>query len=268
MDATYGALAGAAERPAARPINLTRLLDMHARGEKIAAVAAHDATFAVAASRAGVECILVGADLAVGYQGHASQEEVTLDALAYHVENVARGLRSAQASAWVICDLPASSYGASPETAMHQSSRLLVAGAHMLRLRVDANFAATAGFLSARGVAVCGQLLGRQTSQRASLVTSLSDSGTKFLVLEGMHGASVGELQSALPQCLTLGLHSGPQTSGQLLSMHALLGLEGKVHALAGKAYLSSHGSIHGAMAAYVADVKANRLAWGAAGDG
>ena len=260
MDAPYGGLGAASNRLGTRPINLTRLMDMHACGEKIAAVSAHDATIAVTASRAGVECILVGEDLAASYQGHASHADITLDALAYHVENIARGLRSAQASAWIMSDLPANSYGASRELAMRHAGRLCMAGAQMLRVKVDENFAATAGFLVERGVPICGHLINMQKPFIASHIASLGESGARFLMLECMENESVLELKRALPQLVTLGLNSGLQTSGQLVSMNSLLGVNIREETFAGKTYLFRHGSIQLAIGAYVADVKADQF--------
>lgn len=245
-------------RPATRPIHLTRLLEMQATGEKIAAVAAHDATCAAMAACAGVECILVGEELAVAYQGHASHEDIGLDALAYHVTNVSMGLRSAQATAWLVCDLPARMYRSGPEMAMRHAGRLLMAGAHMLRLPIDGQFAATASFLGARGVAVCGHLKGLEPGRYASAVGAMVDSGSPFVVLEDLCDEAVVALTSALPQCVTLGQRSGQKTSGQLVPLHALLGLTANSGVNAGAAYLASTGSIQQAVAAYVADVKAN----------
>lgn len=258
MNAPYGCLAAAPPRLATRPINLTRLLEMHAKGEKIAAITAHDATFSGIAARAGVECILVGEDLATAYQGHAIQENMTLDALAYHVTNVSEGLRSAQASAWVVCDLPAHSHGGDLGVAMRHAGMLIKAGAHMLRMQTDENFAAIASFLRARGVAVCGHLKSVKPCQHASAVQSMADSGCNFVVLEGIDNVALSAIASALPHCVTLGLQSGPNTSGQLLPLQVLLGVATRSGVKTGETYLSRSGSIQGAVAAYVADVKAN----------
>lgn len=244
--------------PAIRPVNLTRLLDMHGRGEKIAAIATYDATFAVTASRAGVECILVGADLAVAYQGHANQDDITLEALTYHVACVSMGLRSAQASAWVISDFPSGSSDAGPEVAMNHASRLFMAGAQMLRMNIDKNFAAVASFLTARGVAVCCHVKEISLSQCANTIQSIDSSGAKFVVLECMSDEAVLEISKALPQCVTIGLHSGQETTGQLLSLNDLLEVADRGDFEAANSYMFRSGSIQGALSAYVADVKEN----------
>ncbi|MCE5182463.1 MAG: 3-methyl-2-oxobutanoate hydroxymethyltransferase, partial [Betaproteobacteria bacterium] len=59
----YGTLPPTAAASARKPISLPRLLEMHARGEKLTMLTAYDATFAAVADAAGVECILVGDSL-------------------------------------------------------------------------------------------------------------------------------------------------------------------------------------------------------------
>jgi 3-methyl-2-oxobutanoate hydroxymethyltransferase len=109
----YGTLPPTCAPALRKPISLPRLLEMHARGEKITMLTAYDATFAAVADAAGVECILVGDSLGMVCQGLSSTVGVTLETMCYHVESVARGLRRLQATAWLIGDLPC---GSNPET--------------------------------------------------------------------------------------------------------------------------------------------------------
>ncbi len=101
--APYGA--SAATPTPRKPVSLPRLNDMRSRGEKITMLTAYDATFAAVADAAGVECILVGDSLGMVCQGLSSTVGVTLDTMRYHVDSVARGLRRAQGTAWIIGDL-------------------------------------------------------------------------------------------------------------------------------------------------------------------
>jgi len=106
----YGTLPAAPATASRKPISLPRLREMHAHGEKITMLTAYDATFAAVADAAGVECILVGDSLGMVCQGLRSTVGVTLEAMRHHTESVARGLRRAQATAWLIADLPFGSY--------------------------------------------------------------------------------------------------------------------------------------------------------------
>eukprot|EP01041_Mallomonas_annulata_P015109 gene15109-32048_t len=117
-----------------KPMSLPRLREMHASGEKITMLTAYDATFAAVADAAGVECILVGDSLGMVCQGLHSTVGVSLQDMAYHTESVARGLRRAQGTAWLIGDLPFGSYQESKEQAIRSASVLMQAGAHMVKL--------------------------------------------------------------------------------------------------------------------------------------
>ena len=74
-----------------KPMNLHRLREMHAQGEKITMLTAYDATFARLVDEAGVDCILVGDSLGMIVQGHTSTVPVSLDEMVYHTRCVARG---------------------------------------------------------------------------------------------------------------------------------------------------------------------------------
>ena len=131
---------------------------MRAAGEKITMLTAYDATFAAVADAAGVECILVGDSLGMVCQGLHSTVGVTLQDMAYHTASVTRGLHRAQATAWVIADMPYGSYAESPEQAMRNACELMQAGAHMVKLEGGGWTAPTVRFLVDRGVPVCAHL--------------------------------------------------------------------------------------------------------------
>ena len=80
-------------RDSARPpVTLATLQAMTASGEKIAALTAYDASFAVLLDAAGVDVVLVGDSLGMVIQGHDTTVPVTVDHIVYHCRAVARGL--------------------------------------------------------------------------------------------------------------------------------------------------------------------------------
>jgi 3-methyl-2-oxobutanoate hydroxymethyltransferase len=113
----YGTIPPASPLPQRRPVSLPRLAQMRAAGEKITMLTAYDATFAAVADAAGVECILVGDSLGMVCQGLHSTVGVTPGRYGYHTASVARGLHRAQATAWLIADMPYGSYQKSREQA-------------------------------------------------------------------------------------------------------------------------------------------------------
>ncbi len=270
----YGTLPPTAAPALRKPISLPRLLEMHARSEKITMLTAYDATFAAVADAAGVECILVGDSLGMVCQGLSSTVGVSLEAMRYHVESVARGLRRSQATAWLIGDLPYATYHESREQAFRSASVLMQAGAHMVKLEGGGWTADTVRFLVERGIPVCAHLgltpqtvhaLGGyrvqgKTQESATLLKrqahELQDAGASLLVLEMVPAALSAELTKELLHCPTIGIGAGKDTAGQVLVLHDMLGLNlGKMPRFVRNFMIGAPG-IKEAMQAYVAAVK------------
>src|SRR3990167_10864055 len=270
----YGTLPPASTPSARKPLSLPRLREMHAQGEKIAMLTAYDATFAAVADTAGVECILVGGSLGMVCQGLSSTVGVTLEAMRHHTECVARGLRRSQATAWLIGDLPFGSYHESKEQALRSAVVLMQAGAHMVKLEGGGWTTQTVRFLVERGIPVCAHLgltpqtvhaLGGyrvqgKTEESANTLKrqahELQDAGAAMLVLEMVPAALSAALTQELAHCPTIGIGAGNGTSGQVLVLHDMLGLNlGKMPKFVRNFMEDAH-SVRGAMQAYVRAVK------------
>lgn len=270
----YGTLPPASPLPQRRPISLPRLAQMRAAGEKIAMLTAYDATFAAVADAAGVECILIGDSLGMVCQGLPSTVGVSLDTMAYHTECVTRGLHRVQGTAWVVADLPFGSYHESREQALRSASRLMQAGAHMVKLEGGGWTAPTVQFLVERGIPVCAHLgltpqtvhalggyrvQGKGDAAAAELrrhALELQDAGAAMLVLEMVPAALSASLTAELPHCHTIGIGAGKGTAGQVLVMHDMLGVNLGKNPKFVHDFMQDAGSVRGAMAAYVQAVK------------
>ncbi|MDP1956302.1 MAG: 3-methyl-2-oxobutanoate hydroxymethyltransferase [Polaromonas sp.] len=274
----YGTLPASPAPAQRKPISLPRLREMHAQGEKITMLTAYDATFAAVADAAGVECILVGDSLGMVCQGLSSTVGVTLEAMRHHTECVARGLRRAQATAWLIADLPFGSYHESKEQALRSAAVLMQAGAHMVKLEGGGWTTETVQFLVARGIPVCAHLgltpqtvhaLGGyrvqgRTDEAAALLMvqahALQDAGASMLVLEMVPAALSATLTQELRHCPTIGIGAGVATAGQVLVLHDMLGMNlGKMPKFVHNFMAEAH-SVQGAMQAYVQAVKQGRF--------
>ncbi len=270
----YGTLPPASPLPQRRPISLPRLAQMRAAGEKITMLTAYDATFAAVADAAGVETILVGDSLGMVCQGLPSTVGVSLDTMAYHTESVARGVRRVQGTAWIVADLPFGSYHESREQALRSASRLMQAGAHMVKLEGGGWTAPTVQFLVERGIPVCAHLgltpqtvhalggyrvQGKGDAAAAELrrhALQLQDAGAAMLVLEMVPAALSAQLTQELVHCHTIGIGAGQGTAGQVLVLHDMLGMNlGKMPRFVHN-FMQDAGSVKGAMAAYVQAVK------------
>ncbi|QXZ09551.1 3-methyl-2-oxobutanoate hydroxymethyltransferase [Comamonas sp. Y33R10-2] len=270
----YGTIPPSSPQPQRRPISLPRLAQMRAAGEKITMLTAYDATFAAVADAAGVECILVGDSLGMVCQGLHSTVGVTVADMAYHTASVTRGLHRAQATAWVIADMPFGSYSESPEQAMRNACELMQAGAHMVKLEGGGWTAPTVRFLVDRGVPVCAHLgltpqtvhalggyrvQGKDEQAAATLrqhALELQDAGAAMLVLEMVPAALSTKLTEELKDCHTIGIGAGNGTAGQVLVLHDMLGVNlGKMAKFVHN-FMADAGSVKGAMEAYVQAVK------------
>jgi 3-methyl-2-oxobutanoate hydroxymethyltransferase len=270
----YGTLPTNSNPSERKPISLPRLLEMHAKGEKIAVLTAYDATFAAMADAAGVECILVGDSLGMVCQGLSSTVGVSLATMCYHVESVARGLRRVQGTAWLIGDLPFGCYHESHEQALRSAAALMQAGAHMVKLEGGGWTTSAVQFLTQRGIPVCAHLgltpqtvhaLGgyRVQGKTDSAATQikrhahdLQEAGASLLVLEMVPAALAAQLTQELQHCPTIGIGAGQGTSGQVLVLHDMLGLNlGKTPKFV-RNFMTNAPSVQAAVKAYVAAVK------------
>ena len=270
----YGTLPPASPMPSRKPMSLPRLQEMRLRGEKITMITAYDATFAAVADAAGIECILVGDSLGMVCQGLVSTVGVTLETMRHHTECVARGLRRAQGTAWLIGDMPFGTYQESKEQAFRNAAVLMQAGAHMVKLEGGGWTTETVRFLVERGIPVCAHLgltpqtvhaLGGYRVQGKTQVSAdllkkqaheLQDAGATMLVLEMVPHDVSSELTAELLHCATIGIGAGNGTAGQVLVLHDMLGLNlGKMPKFV-RNFMQDAGSIRGAMENYVAAVK------------
>ena len=243
---------------------------MKAAGEKIACLTAYDYSFASLLDRAGVDLIMIGDSLGMVMQGHDSTLPVTMDQAVYHTECVARGVEHAL----IVSDLPFLSYQASREQALLSAGRLMQAGAHVVKLEGGEPMAESVRFLVERGIPVCGHLgltpqsvnqLGGyrvqgKTDDAAQRLRRdaklLEQAGASQIVLEAVPAALAKQITQdlAIP---TIGIGAGVDTDAQILVLHDMLGLYPKPSPKFSKNFMQGAGSIHAAVKAYVAAVKA-----------
>ena len=134
-------------------VTISTLDKMKDAGERFVCITAYDATFARVVSEAGAETILVGDSLGMVLQGHDSTIPVTIEHMAYHTECVCR----AAPEALVIADMPFMSY-TTPGQAMDNATRLMQAGAQMVKMEGGTWLSNTISMLVERGIPVCAHL--------------------------------------------------------------------------------------------------------------
>lgn len=270
----YGTLPAASMPAARRPVSLPRLMEMRSRGEKICALTAYDATFAAVADAAGIDCLLVGDSVGMVCQGLSSTVGVSLDTMAYHVQCVSSGLRRAQGTAWLIGDLPFGTYHASKDDAMMSATRLMQAGAHMVKLEGGGWTTDVVHFLVERGIPVCAHLgltpqtvhalggyrvQGKSDSAATTMrqqARELEEAGAALIVLEMVPAALAQQITHELTRCHTIGIGAGNGTAGQVLVLHDMLGVNLGKNAKFVRNFMTGATSVQTAIQSYVQAVK------------
>lgn len=255
-----------------KPITISKLLAMHAEGEKITMLTAYDSTMSALLNRSGVETILIGDSLGNVIQGHSSTTPVTVEQVAYHTECVAR----ANTLAFIIADLPFASYG-DPVQALDSAAELMRAGADMVKLEGGDWQIDIIQYLVERSVPVCAHLgllpqsvhiLGGykvqgKSKDAASLMLeqaiACEQAGAQMIVLEAIP-SSLGKLITESLTIPTIGIGAGTNCSGQVLVLQDMLGISPGKPPKFVKNFMDGHTSIEAAVKAYVREVKSGKF--------
>ena len=248
-------------------VTISTLDKMKDAGERFVCVTAYDATFARVVCEAGAETILVGDSLGMVLQGHDSTIPVTIEHMAYHTECVCR----AAPTALVIADMPFMSY-ATPEQAMDNATRLMQAGAQMVKMEGGTWLSSTISKLVERGIPVCAHLgltpqsvntfggfkvQGRTPKEAKSILADaveIQDAGASLLVLECIPSNLASDISRKL-DIPVIGIGAGPGTDAQVLVLHDLLGLSGHSARFV-QNFMEGQRNIQDALKAFVQAVK------------
>ena len=256
-----------------KPWTVPALREAKREGRKLVMLTCYDAGFARTLDGAGVDLVLVGDSLGMVVQGHGSTLPVSVDDIAYHTACVSRGL----ARALLIADLPFQS-DANADRALDASTRLLQAGAAMVKLEGAGHKLDTIRYLVDREVPVCAHLgltpqsvlrLGGYKVQgrdemaaerlRADAV-AVAEAGASLLVLECVPMGVAASITADIP-IPTIGIGAGPHCDGQVLVLHDLLGVgSGHRRPKFVKDFLAEGGSVAGAVQAFGQAVREGRF--------
>jgi len=240
---------------------------MKAAGDKFVCITAYDATFARLVSDAGAETILVGDSLGMVLQGHDSTIPVTIADMEYHTRSVNR----ASPQSLVIADMPFMTY-ANVTEAMSNATRLMQAGAQMVKMEGGVWLSDTISALVERGIPVCAHLgltpqsvnafggyrvQGRTPKEAKSILADaveIQDAGASLLVLECIPAELATDISRKL-DIPVIGIGAGAGTDAQVLVMHDLLGLSDHKPRFV-ENFMQGQDSVQAALHAFVTSVK------------
>ncbi|HMU27848.1 MAG TPA: 3-methyl-2-oxobutanoate hydroxymethyltransferase [Solirubrobacterales bacterium] len=253
-----------------RPVTLTRLAEMHEAGEPIAMITAYDFPSAQVIEEAGADIVLVGDSAANCVLGYDSTVPVGMDEMTMLAKAVRRGLTTP----FLVGDLPFGSYEGSDELAIASAQRLVKeAGCDAVKLEGGGTSVERAKAIIDAGIPVMGHVgltpqtataLGGmkaqgRTAERAIKVAedaiALDQAGCFAVVIEAVPEA-VSEMIVAKMTCPTIGIGAGNATSGQVLVLHDLTGINHGHVAKFVKRYSDVRSEMLKGVEAYIAEVR------------
>lgn len=235
----------------------------------IVMVTAYDEPGARYVDAAGVDIILVGDSLANVVLGHEDTLHVTIEQMCHHV----RAVSAAKPNAHVVADMPWLSYHVDHAESVRNAGELIRAGAHSVKLEggnvrrdvvralLDAEIPVMGhlGLTPQSVLALGGFKVQAKTRQAAEWLikdaTVLQDEGVYAVVIEGVPSVVGTRVTEAL-EIPTIGIGAGPDTDGQVLVFHDLLGLTKSAPAKFVRQYADLGTAITEAIARYAGDVR------------
>ena len=208
-------------------------------GEPLTMVTAYDFPGGKLADQAGVDMILVGDSVANVVLGYETTNQVTLFDMIHHTAAVAR----ARPKALLVADMPWMTFHVSPQETLRNAARLVREGGaeavkleggtprvEMVRKLVSAEIPVMGHIgLTPQSVHAAGgyRVQGRRLEDARRMIedaVALDRAGVFALVLEGVP-APLAQAITRRVSVPTIGIGAGPNTDGQVLVMHDMLGL-------------------------------------------
>ncbi len=209
-----------------------------ADGKKISMITCYDTTMAKIVSASRIDCILVGDSAAMTMHGHSDTLSATPELMALHVAAVRRGAPYK----FIVGDMPFLAHRGSLDTTLAAVRTILQAGAQAVKIEGVKGSEETIAHIVESGVPVMGHLgltpqsyhqFGgfkvQATEERAAewlldQAKSLEKCGVFAIVLEAVPNA-VAKYVTDNVHVPTIGIGAGANTSGQVLVLQDLLGL-------------------------------------------
>ena len=242
------------------------------RKRKITALTAYDFPFAKLVDEAGIDIVLVGDSLGMVCLGYETTLPVSMEDMIHHLKAVRRAVKRAL----VVVDMPYRSYR-NPAVALRNAKRLKEVGAEAVKLEGGKKILAQIKAILRAGIPVMGHLgmlpqsvreLGGykvqgKTKEEADRIFEeallLEKAGAFSVVLECVPNSLAKRISKRL-WIPTIGIGAGPDTDGQVLVLHDLLGFESRLRPRFVRTYAHFSQDIRKAIGRYRGDVLKKRF--------
>lgn len=253
-----------------KKVTTSRIIDMKARGEKIAMLTAYDFTMAKLLDEAGIDMILVGDSASNVMVGNDTTLPITLDQMIYHAKCVSNGVERAL----VVCDMPFGTYQGDSLEALHSAIRIMKESrAEAVKIEGGAEVRESIERILSAGIPVVGHLgltpqsinkfgtyavRARGEEEAEKLIADahmLEEIGCFAIVLEKIPAALAARVSAEL-HVPTIGIGAGNGCDGQVLVVHDMLGLNKGFTPKFLRRYADLGTEINSAVGRYIDDVK------------
>lgn len=236
-------------------------------------VTAYDALMARIVAASDADVILVGDSAAMVVHGLPSTVHATLEMMCLHTAAVRRGAPEMV----VIADMPFLTARRGRDLAAAAAGELIQAGATAVKIEGVTGHEDVIKHLVESGIPVMGhlgltpqsvnqlggyRLQGRSPAEAARFRAEahrLEELGAFSLVFECVPAELAREVTDDLT-IATIGIGAGPNTSGQVLVLTDLLGLDASFCPKFARRYLDGHAAVLGALNQYAGDVRSARF--------
>lgn len=250
-------------------MNISNFQLMKENNKKISMVTCYDYWSACIISQSHIDCILVGDSLAMVMHGHPNTLPATVEMMSQHIQAVAKGAFNK----FIIGDMPFCSYRKDLTTSMNAVEKIMQAGAQAVKLEgADGNIKLIRHIVKS-GIPIMGhvgltpqsihalggfKVQGKNNDVAEKLkkdAEALSEAGCFAIVLECVPSELAKIITDAI-SIPTIGIGAGPHTSGQVLVLHDLLGMNNQFKPKYLKKFLNGFDIIKNALDSFDNEVK------------
>jgi 3-methyl-2-oxobutanoate hydroxymethyltransferase len=242
-------------------------------GRPIAVVTAYDVLQARAVADSEVDAILVGDSVAMVVHGQPSTIHATLEMMCLHTAAVRRGAPNLV----VVADMPFTTFRMGREAAVRAAGALMQSGATAVKLEGVSGHEDVILHLVGSGIPVMGhvglmpqavhqlggnRMQGRDPAAAARLLEealTLERLGAFACVLECIPADLASRITHEL-EIPTIGIGAGPGTTGQVLVLTDMLGLDAEFRPRFARRYFDGYGATVAALNEFARDVRETRF--------
>ena len=253
--------------------SITEFGKMKAKKEKISVVTCYDFWSAKIIDSSNIDAVLVGDSSAMVMHGFETTINATTDMMCYQVSSVKRGVKNKL----IIADLPFLIHRKGAKEFYNSVDLLMKSGTNAVKIEGASGNLDLIKELVESGIPVMGHLglttqsifqlggykiQGKDNSSSEKIFNDallLENSGCFAIVLEMVPSPLAKKItdELAIP---TIGIGAGPDTDGQVLVLHDLLGLNKDFNPKFVRKYLNGYEEILSALNNYTRDVKDNNF--------